>query len=505
MFSKVLVANRGLIQANCVRAIQELGAKAITVFEEGDKNNAGVRNADEAYELKATSHRAYADIDQLVNLAVTHDVDAVVSGYGFLAQNAEFTRKLRQRGIVTIAPELEGKVNLSDRPAIKEQARELGFHVLPGSETCIDFQQVKEAARTVGYPLLVKAVHGYGGKGLRLVRRPQELKSSYEYVLSQCEKYAMNSQEVLVEKYFDDAHHIEFPVLRDDAGNVVVFPEQWCSVQRRFQKVLVETPSRVITNEKRSNLESVIKLLMNKLNVRGFASVVFLVVGDIAYFLKVNGYIQPFYTATSQLTGIDLLKEQIRIFSGDPMKVRQEQVNRNGHVVSVSICAEDPYNDFRPSPGKIDRFYLPFGQGINVQTNVFSGDMVSTFYDPTIAKIIVRDAGRKAAIQKMQIAIDDCFIDGIKTNLPLLKAILHSDEFRTRRMNISFITKEINRMKIIDNLKTPEEQEIAALVAALAFHNDSNNQQILESADKSTRVSLWNSAARWLNRKTLDF
>ncbi|MCP4750082.1 MAG: hypothetical protein GY866_04270, partial [Proteobacteria bacterium] len=183
MFSKVLVANRGLIQANCVRAVQELGAKAITIYEAEDENSAGVRNSDESYELKVTSStRAYNDIDQIVNLARTLKVDAVLSGYGFLAQNAEFTQKLRKYGIVTIAPELEGKINLAHKPIIKEQARKLGLHVLPGSVRCSDYKSVRKTAGAIGYPLLIKALHGYGGKGLRVVERFQELKSSYEYV-----------------------------------------------------------------------------------------------------------------------------------------------------------------------------------------------------------------------------------------------------------------------------------------------------------------------------------
>jgi acetyl/propionyl-CoA carboxylase alpha subunit len=506
MFSKVLIANRGLIQANCVRAVQELGAKAITVFEAEDRNSAGVRNADEAYELKSTSTaRAYADIDQIVKLAASLKVDAVHSGYGFLAQNAEFTKKLKKHGIVTIAPELEGAMSLADRPFVKERARRLGLPILPGSATCQDFEQLQTAAETIGYPLLLKAVHSYGGRGLKVVPKPQELKAAYTYILTQCDKYAMNSKEVFIEKFFEKAHHVEFPVLRDHHKNVIIFPEQWCSVQRRFQKILIETPSRVLSDEKRKKIESVIRRVVNRLNATGFVSVVFLVNGNTAYFVKVNGYIQPFYTATSHLTGVDLLKEQIRIFSGDPLNVRQENLNRNGHVISVSICAEDPYNNFTPCPGVIDRFYLPFGQGINIQTNYFSGDNVATFYDPMIAKIIVLDSTRPAAIRKMQVALQNCYIDGIKTNLPLLRAIVNSDEFRSRKMNIAYITKRKNRMKILGGLQVEKEKEMAALVAALSLYHESTSQPLVDKKQEPSRTTLWNSAARWMNRKKFDF
>lgn len=506
MFSKVLIANRGLIQTNCVRAVQELGAKAITIFEPEDRNSAGVRNADEAYELKSSATgRAYADIDQIVKLAASLKVDAVHSGYGFLAQNAEFTKELKKHGIVTIAPELEGAMSLANRPMVKERARRLGLPILPGSTKCHNYEQLQTAAETIGYPLLLKAVHSYGGRGLKVVEKPQELKIVYDYILKQCDKYAMNSKEVFVEKFFEKAHHVEFPVLRDHHKNVIIFPEQWCSVQRRFQKILIETPSRVLSDEKRHKIESVIRRVVNRLNATGFVSVVFLVDGDTAYFVKVNGYIQPFYTATSQLTGVDLLKEQIRIFSGDPLNVRQENLNRNGHVISVSICAEDPFNNFTPCPGVIDRLYLPFGQGINIQTNYFSGDNVATFYDPMIAKIIVLDANRSDAIKKMQIALKNCYIDGIKTNLPLLRAILDSREFQSRKMNIAYITKRKNRTKILDGLKQDEDKKLAALVAALSLYRESTCQPPVDTKQAPLRTNLWNTAARWMNRKKFDF
>ncbi|MBU2647242.1 ATP-grasp domain-containing protein [bacterium] len=499
MFSKVLIANRGLILANCVRAVQELGGKAIAIFEAEDENSAGVRNADEAYEIQNSSTtRAYADVDQIVNLAKSLKVDAVLSGYGFLSQHAGFIKKLQNIGITTIAPTLEGIHNLSDKPLIKKQAMKLGMYILPGSNNCSEYSEIKKEAAAIGYPLLIKATHGYGGKGLRVVEKPTELRSTYEYIQSQCHKYAMNSSDVFMEKFLPKAHHIEFPVLRDKMGNVAVFPEQWCSVQRRFQKQLVETPSQIITAEKREQLKQVIRQLITKLDICGFSSVEFLVDEDVTYFLKVNGYIQPFYTGTGLLTGVDLLKEQIRIFSGLPLRVKSDRIRKNGHVISVSICAEDPDNNFAPSPGRIDRFYYPFGQGINVQANVFSGDTVATFYDPMIAKVIVRDATRKEAISRMKVALDNFFIDGIKTNIPLMRAILNSKDFKDRKINISFIPDQAKRNKIFQELKRPEDEQIAAMIAALDLHYDANSQQILESAREE---SLWTTAARWFTQK----
>lgn len=499
MFSKVLIANRGLILTNCVRAVQELGGKAIAIYETEDENNAGVRNADEAYEIQNSSAtRAYADVDQIVKLAKSLKVDAVLSGYGFLSQNADFINKLQKIGITTIAPTLEGIHNLSDKPLIKKLAMKLGLYILPGSKNCSDYAEIKKEVASVGYPLLIKATQGYGGKALRVVEKEAELRSTYEFIQSQCHKYAMNSNDVFLEKFLPNAHHIEFPVLRDKSGNVAIFPEQWCSVQRRFQKQLVETPSHIITAQKREQLKQVIQQLVKKLKICGFASVEFLVDEDVTYFLKVNGYIQPFYTGTGLLTGVDLLKEQIRIFAGQPLSFKPNQIKKNGHVISVSICAEDPENNFAPSPGKIDRFYYPFGQGINVQTNAFSGDTVATFYDPMIAKVIVRDASRKEAISRMKVALDNFFIDGIKTNIPLMRAILNSDDFRQQRVNITYIPDLVKRNKILQELKKPEDEQIAAIIAALDLHYDTNSQQILKAAKED---SLWTTAARWLSQK----
>jgi acetyl/propionyl-CoA carboxylase alpha subunit len=502
MFSKILVANRGLIQANCIRAIQELGAKAITVYEAEDRHNAGVRNADEAHEIKAAvSGHAYNDIHQIVQIAVARKADAVFSGYGYLAQNAEFLKKLKKKGIFNIGPDMESPSGLGDKQAVKQLAQKLGLAVIPGSDRFTSYKGLSSAAETLGFPLLVKATNSYGGKGLRVVEKPTELNAAFEYVIAQCEKYAMNSCNVYLEKYLPTAHHIEFPVLRDKTGQTAIFPEQWCSVQRRFQKQLVETPSSVISEEKRSKLKGLIQRLVDKLNLVGFVSVIFLIDETDAYFLKASGFVQPFYTGTSLLTGVDLLKEQIRILAGSSLKVKTDHCRGNGHVISVSICAEDPNNHFAPSPGVINRFYLPFGQGINVQTDISSGDTVTASYDPMIAKIIVKDNSRKEAIRKLKLALEDCCIEGIRTNIPLMRALVNSADFVRRKVTLSYIPNPKNRSKIIDGLRTDENLEMAALVAALDLFYNAGHQPIPEASRQNVGASLWQSAARWLSLK----
>jgi acetyl/propionyl-CoA carboxylase alpha subunit len=505
MFKKVLIANRGLIQANVVRAVKELGAEAITIYSSEDSESTGVRNSDRAFEIETTPTRAYLDINQIVELARVLQVDAVHPGYGFLAQNAEFISRLREAGITTIAPETKGALNLSDKASIKKHAEKAGLQVLPGSANCDNFNDLKTAATKIGYPLVIKAAYGFGGKGMRIVYDDKELQSSYDHVVHQCENFAMGSSQIFIEKYLEHTHHIEFPVLRDHQGQVILFPEQECSLQRRFQKLLVETPSSAISKEMRGVLDSAVRVLVNQLNITGFASVEFLIQGGQAYFLEVNGYIQPSHTASSMLTGVDLLKEQIRIFSGESLSIQQENLTRKGHVIAAYISAEDPENNFEPSPGKIDRFYLPIGEGIVVQTNVFSGDTVTTFYDPMIAKVMVRDISRKAALRKMQVALDEFYIDGIKTSIPLMRAVISSDAYINGDIDTSYITDESNRVHIMAELKNPENEEIACFLAALALHRDSNNKQILEAARENEVPSMWSVASRWLNRKKMDF
>jgi len=502
MFSRVLVANRGLVQANCIRAVKELGATAIAVYEAEDRTSAGVRNADEAYEVKSGSElRPYFDIDRMVELAEKAGVDAVHPGYGFLAQNTEFLQKLKERGITPIAPLMAD--DLADKPHLKKVAMKIGLPILPGSETHKEFSQLEQAAEELGYPLVMKAARGYGGKGIRIVHKAEELKPAWEQIQEQCQKFAIDTGEVYVEKYFPEARHIEFPVLRDKDGKCVVLPEQDCSVQRKFQKMLVETPSASINDQTRGKLQAIVATLVAQLNIVGFASVEFLYHDGLAYFLEVNGYLQPSHTASGMLTGIDLLQEQIRLVAGDPLNLEQSDVKGSGHVIGAYVMAEDPYRNFTPSPGKIERFYLPFGEGVSLQTNVVAGDVINTFYDSNIAKVMVKEATRKRALRKMEIVLDEVFADGVKNNIPLLRAILASDAFRKNSMTVSALSAPEARSELLEGLKSPELDEIAALLGAVALHYDSNVEQILAGAQQEE--SVWSAASRWFNRKKMEY
>ncbi|MCG8525469.1 MAG: ATP-grasp domain-containing protein [Opitutales bacterium] len=504
MFSKILIANRGLIQANCVRAVKELGARAITIYAPNDKNSAGVRNADEAYELEVkASGIPYLDIEQIVDLAVKLKVDAVHPGYGFLAQNADFNAKLKEKKICLITPKhLEG-YDLADKPQIRSFAQTLGLPILPGTDTCNDLESLKKSAAEIGYPIVMKAAEGYGGIGLRVIDRESVLEANYRNVLSQADRHLLHApHEVYLEKYFTKAKHIEFPVARDAQGNMVVFPERECTIQRRYQKLVTETPSSCLTDALRGKLKSAVELLMNQLAIQGFVSVEFLYDGDQAYFLEINSYIQPSHAVSALLTGVDMLREQVSIASDAPLSFSSKDITNDDVAMGVFVSAEDTDRNFTPSPGKIERLDLPYGDGVYSLTNVSAGDTVGTFYDPIVALVMAKEISRSKVISKMRTALDALHIDGIKTSIPLMRALMRYPAFSKGEYDSEILATKESRDAIFDNIRTPEESEIAAMIAALSLHRDSSKQHLLDEArENSKKGKVWEMAAEWFNRQ----
>lgn len=502
MFDRILIANRGLIAANCVRAVKELGAQSIVVFEDDDRESAAVRNADEAYQIQATEAfpSPYLDIDQIVAVAEAFKVQAVHPGYGFLAQNADFAERLRRRGITVIAPHSQGVFDFSNKHLLKAAAARAGLPILPGSESFREKEWLFKFARAIGFPVAVKGAYGFGGLGIGVAHNEDELVARFDEVQALCTRHMMNSPDVFLEKYLPDVHHVEFPVLRDEFGRTVVFPELECSVQRRYQKLLVETPSSCLDDELRQRLRHEIYVLINRLQVSGFASVEFLVKDGHPYFLEINGYIQPSHTATCLLTGVDLLKEQIRLVAGGSPRLPTQGLDKGGHVIAAYIFAEDPDNDFAPSPGLVDRLYLPFGEEVFVQSSIFSGAQVSPRYDPMVAKVLVRALDRPESILRMGIALREFFVEGVKTNIPLLRAVVTSPEFANGQITASFLNPPETRTRLLEETKKPAEFEIAALIAALALHRDSNKETILAAASHEDEAL--GAASRWLRKQS---
>ena len=502
MFSSVLVANRGLIQANCVRAVKELGCKALTIYAPNDKNSAGVRNADAAYELKVKSSGIpYLDIDQIVELADRLKVDAVHPGYGFLAQNIEFKKRLEEKGIKLISPEYENVNYMADKSAFREFAHSLGLPILPGTKTYSDVESLKAAAREIGFPVVMKATEGYGGIGVRIIERESEMAGSYRSVTGQAERFLFEPEKVYLEKYFPKARHIEFPVARDGCGNLVIFPERECTIQRRCQKLVTETPSAYLDDSMRRKLRSAVEMTVGHLNLKGFVSVEFLFDGDQAYLLEVNSYIQPSHAVSALLTGVDMLREQISIAAGRPLSFQQQDVETDKVAIGVFVSAEDTDNNFAPSPGRIDRLDLPYGDGVYSLTSVCAHDTVGTFYDPIIALIMVRENDRTKAISKMQTALDCLHIDGIKTSIPLMRALMRYPDYRMGTYDNQILATTESREAIFDHYRTDFDSEIASIVAALSLHRDSSRQHILEQARANSKGRLWDMASEWFNRQ----
>lgn len=498
MFKRVLVANRGLIQASCVRAVKELGARALTVFEEEDRDSAGVRNADEAHRLTVRDggRRPYLDAEQLVGLAQRLEVDAVHPGYGFLAQNAAFGEALERSGVKLIGSLGRG----GDKVRIREAAMEAGLSVLPGTEGGTEAEPLRQKGSDLQLPVMLKPVHGFGGLGLRRIHEWPELPHALEVARAAARNFQFNSEAAYLESFVGGARHVEFPVLRDKSGRTIVFPEIDASLQRRHQKLLVETPAAGMDPVMRERLQSDIRLLCGRLDLRGYASIEFLLRDGEAWFMEINQYIQPAHTATSLVTGVDLLKEQIRLASGEFLHVGQADAQADAVVVGAYVLAEDPEAGFAPSPGRVDRLYLPFGEDICLQTSIFSGAKVSPHYDPMVAKLLSKGNDREEAVRKLEMAVEEFFVEGVRTNLPFLRGVLKTHEFAQGGLNTDYLEDAKAPQRLLRLIRSDEEEQIAALVAALALHRDGDTLQRVEAAEQAEGHSVFNAATRWLKK-----
>lgn len=495
MFKKVLVANRGLVAANCVRAVRELGAKAAVVYESQDLGSAAVRAADEAIEIRsANGSTAYLDVGAIVDAAVRVGADAVHPGYGFLEKSPELALQLKERGIVFISS--------PNYLRAKEIAQKSGMGVLPGSSVLRSWSDAETVVASIGFPLTLKAIAGYGGWAGRVVNEKAELKPAWDHVCKQCERHGV-PQELVIEKHLPKAHQVEFPVLRDASGKVLVLPELESSVQRRFQKLLVETPSPAMKAGLRGKLESAIPALVNQLGLVGFASIIFKVAGGEAYLSEVDTSIQASHSASGLLTGVNILREQIRVASGESLRVQQEQIQRKGHAIAVFLLAMDPYHKFAASPGRIERFLVPMGEGVHLQSTLAAGDVVSPHYDPNIANLLVLDSTRDEAITRLRLALKDMYVDGIQTTLPIMRAVVESADFAKSEVNCSYLFSDEKRVSLLKSLRNTEDDAVAALVAAIALNTDANATQIMNSAQHGGLV--WSMASRLLNRKKMEF
>jgi acetyl-CoA carboxylase biotin carboxylase subunit len=444
MFEKILVANRGEIAVRIIRACKELNIRTVAVYSEADANSMHVQLADEAICIgKGPSSESYLRIDRIVSAAEIADVDAIHPGYGFLSENAHFADVCENCNIRFIGPNSRAMNALEDKAVSRALAKKAGVPTPPGSEGTVEKEQDALAtAKKIGYPVMIKAVAGGGGRGMRVAHNDISLVKGYHTARSEAEK-AFGNSGVYIEKFIENPHHIEFQILGDARGNIIHLNERDCSVQRRNQKVVEESPSPLLEHKHKGLRKTMGKAAIKIAEVAHYtnAGTVEFIVDDKGsfYFLEVNKRIQVEHPVTEEVTGIDLVKQQIMIAMGEPLRIAQSDVHIRGHAIECRINAEDPFDDFRPSPGRIEMYYAPGGRGVRVDSHAYAGYTIPSHYDSMIGKLITFGKDRREAMDKMSRALGEYMITGVKTTIPFEMAILQDPNFRRGVYSTNFI------------------------------------------------------------------
>jgi acetyl-CoA carboxylase biotin carboxylase subunit len=447
VFNRILIANRGEIALRVLRACKELGMQTVMVYSKADEKSAYLRHADETICIgPGVSGSSYLSIPNIIAAAEIADVDAIHPGYGFLSENPHFAEICRSSNIEFIGPPVEVVRLMGDKARAREEAEKAGLPVVPGSSgTVADEEEALSVARQIGYPVLIKAVAGGGGRGMRLAHNDISLVNSLHQARAEAEA-AFGDGAVYIEKYVEQPRHVEVQILGDSRGNIVHLFERDCSVQRRNQKVVEETPCVSLPDKVRRNIHRAAVRLAKAVGYVNAGTVEFIVDRDDRfYFIEVNARVQVEHPITEMVTGIDIVKEQFRIAAGEKLSVTQDQVRVRGHAIECRINAEDPDDEFRPSPGRIVGYIPPGGMGVRVDTHIFAGYVVPSFYDSLLAKLIVHRPTRDEAIVTTRRALDEFVVEGIKTNLPLHRRIMRNAAFVSAKYNTSFLDTYVLR------------------------------------------------------------
>jgi acetyl-CoA carboxylase, biotin carboxylase subunit len=466
---KILVANRGEIALRVMRSAKEMGIATVAVFSEADRNAPFVKYADEAVCIgPPPSNQSYLLGDKIIDVCKMLGVDGIHPGYGFLSENADFARKVKDAGLILIGPSAEAMEIMGDKLSAKSAARKYNIPMVPGTEGAVsDTEVAKRTALEVGLPLLIKASAGGGGKGMRIVEKIEELEEQMERAISEALS-SFGDGSVFIERYVAGPRHIEIQVLADNHGNVVYLFERECSIQRRHQKVIEEAPSAILSPEMREAMGKSACDVARSCNYSGAGTVEFLVDENLNYyFLEMNTRLQVEHPVSEMITGIDLVKEQIKVARGEKLSFTQEDLKINGHALEVRVYAEDPANNFLPDIGKLVKYRRPTGPGVRVDDGFEEGMDIPIYYDPMIAKLITHGKDREEAIRRMVRAIDDYEITGCQTTLAFCKWAIQHKAFVSGNFDTHFVKKYFNPAVLLTS--NPDEMEIAAMAAVRSF------------------------------------
>lgn len=469
---KILIANRGEIAIRVMKTAQKMGIKTVAVYSKADRNAPHVKFADEAvYIGKAPSNESYLLGSKIIEVAKSLNVDGIHPGYGFLSENADFAEEVEKNNIIFIGPKSKAIRVMGSKLAAKDAVKNYNIPMVPGIDEAItDVKKAKVIAKKIGFPILIKASAGGGGKGMRVVEKEKDLESQMNRAISEATS-AFGDGSVFIEKYVTSPRHIEIQVMADSHGNILHFFERECSVQRRHQKVVEEAPSSILTPELREEMGIAATKVAKACDYLGAGTVEFLMDADHKfYFLEMNTRLQVEHPVSELISGVDLVELQIRIARGEELKIKQEDLKISGHALELRVYAEDPLNDFLPSVGKLETYKLPTGEGVRVDNGFEEGMDVPIYYDPMLSKLITYGKNRDEAIQLMLKAIEDYHIEGVQTTLPFGKFVFEHEAFRTGNFDTHFV-KNYYSPEVL-KAKTNEEAKIAAIIALKKYQED---------------------------------
>lgn len=469
MFSKILIANRGEIAVRIIRACNDLHIKSVAIYSRIDKDSMHVKMASESYEISQDALKAYLDGDAIINAALNCGAEAIHPGYGFLSENADFAGKVKNAGIVWIGPDSSVIAKMGDKNAARELMKANGIPIVPGTKPLNNhsIEEIKIIANKIGYPIILKASNGGGGRGIRVVRNDNEIQENFEA----CKREAMaffKNDEVFMEKYIENPRHIEFQIIGDNYGNIVHLLERDCSIQRRHQKLVEIAPSPTMNLDLRRRMGAVAVAAAKAANYTNAGTIEFLV-DDLNnfYFMEMNTRIQVEHGVTEEITGFDLIGRQIRSAAGEILDLNQSEVLHQGYAIEVRINAEDVANDFVPNPGKITTYYPALGPFVRIDSAVYKDYTIPPNYDSMIAKLIVRASSYDLAVNKLIRALEEFTIRGVKTTIPFLLNIAKDRDFRKGNFDTSYL--ESNMQRLMPNETINKDDIVAAIATAIAI------------------------------------